>query len=127
MSVKDMIKKEAAASEKAEAEWNKAHEARLNKPTPPFKPQKQQPQHQWQQKDAKGNRKRKRPRGRGRPRGGGRQQPKPRVRLNPKSLALQNPAQGNTIKPFVKQPLAQKVCYGCGLTGHIKANCPANP
>ena len=32
--VKNMIKKEAAASEKAEADWNKAHLTRL-KPIPP--------------------------------------------------------------------------------------------
>jgi hypothetical protein len=34
MSVKDIIKKEATASEKAEADWNKAHLARLQKLKP---------------------------------------------------------------------------------------------
>ena len=71
MSVKDMIKKKAAASEKAEADWNKAREARLNKPAAPFKPHKQQLQQQQQQQKPKGGQKRKRPHGRGRGRGGG--------------------------------------------------------
>jgi hypothetical protein len=108
MSVKDMIKKEAAASEKAEADWNKAHEARLTKPTKPFKPQKQQ-QHQQQQpkphggKGRKGRRKRKR---NGRQQQQQHQQQQPRVRLNTQSLASVNPKK---TTPFVKQPLAQKI------------------
>ena len=124
MSVKDMIKKEAAASEKAEAEWNKAHEARLTKPTKPFKPQRQQPQQQ-QQPNPQGGRKRKRSAARpGRGRAA-------------TATAAEGPAEHEVfgaVKPpkgtrraFVKQPLAQKVCYACGLTGHIKANCPTNP
>ena len=125
MSVKDMIKKEAAASEKAEAEWNKAHEARLTKPTKPFKPQRQQQQKPQQQPNPqggkKGHKKRKRG-GRGRQR---QQQQPPRVRLNTKSLAQVKPPKATT--PFVRQPLAQKICYACGLTGHIKSQCPTNP
>jgi hypothetical protein len=125
MSVKDMIKKEAAASEKAEADWNKAHEARLTKPTKPFKPHKQQPRQQ-QQPNPHGGKRRKRKRKRN---GGGgqrqqQQQQQPRVRLNMKSLASVNPKK---TTPFVKQLLAQKICYTCGLTGHIKAHCPTNP
>ena len=127
MSVKDMIKKEAAASEKAEADWNKAHEARLNKPTKPFKPQRQQQQQQQQPKPQggkgrKGRRKRKRY---GRQQQQQHQQQQQRVRLNTQSLALVKPPKKPT--PFVKQPLAQNICYACGLTGHIKAHCPTNP
>ena len=126
MSVKDMIKKEAAASEKAEAEWNKAHEARLTKPTKPFKPQKQQ-QHQQQQQPhgARAKRKRKRQRGRGRQRRGA-------TAATAEGTAEHEvigvgQSQARTRRAFVKQPLAQKICYACGLTGHIKANCPTNP
>ena len=111
VSVKDMIKKEAAASEKAETDWNKAH-ARLNKPAAPFKPHKQQQQQQQHQQKPKGGRKRKRPRGRGWGSGGGqRQKQQPSVQLKRKSSASQNPKKGNTAAPYVKQPLVQKICY----------------
>jgi hypothetical protein len=133
MSVKDMIKKEATASEKAEAEWNKKHLAHLSKPKPvqekpKWRGQQQQQQHQQRQHQNRRGQKRKRGRGRGRGRGWGHQQT-PRVRLNQNSLAPPKPpANVNAgTSPYVKTQLAKKICYGCGLTGHIKSNCPSNP